>query len=96
VEVATELLAEVPTHRGVRLLGVAASNLTDGSTPLSLDLGDGASDEGWDAAYGAVDAIRNRFGSDVIGPATLAGNGESLGNSPWGPESDETTRGTRR
>jgi len=96
VEVATDLLAEVPTHRGVRLLGVAASNLTDGSTPLSLDLGDGASDEGWDAAYGAVDAIRNRFGSAVIGPATLAGNSESLGNSPWGPESDETTRGTRR
>ncbi|MFM7063305.1 MAG: DNA polymerase IV, partial [Actinomycetes bacterium] len=38
VAVADELLLSLPVHRGVRLLGVAAGNFTEGSEQLSLDL----------------------------------------------------------
>jgi len=95
VEVADELLFGLPIHRGVRLLGVAAGNFTEGSEQLSLNLfgaddGNGSGDEaaeaaGWDAAYVAVDAIRERFGSSSVGPATLAGRAGRPGDSPWGP-----------
>ena len=91
---ADELLFGLPVHRGVRLLGVAAGNFTEGAEQLSLDLF-GAGDEGpaagdttsadWDAAYDAVDAIRERFGSRSVGPATLAGRADRPGDSPWGP-----------
>ena len=94
VEVADELLFGLPVHRGVRLLGVAAGNFTEGSEQLSLDLF-GSDDEGqgvdgapaadWDTAYDAVDAIRERFGRRSVGPATLAGRADRPGDSPWGP-----------
>ena len=91
---ADELLFGLPVPRGVRLLGVAAGNFTEGSEQLSLDLF-GSDDEGqgvdgapaadWDAAYDAVDAIRERFGRRSVGPATLAGRADRPGDSPWGP-----------
>jgi hypothetical protein len=107
VEVADELLFGLPVHRGVRLLGVAAGNFTEGSEQLSLAFV-GSDDEGhgvdeapaadWDAAYDAVDAIRERFGSRSVGPATLAGRADRPGDSPWGPgkkpdQADGQTRG---
>ncbi|MFM7062621.1 MAG: DNA polymerase thumb domain-containing protein, partial [Actinomycetes bacterium] len=96
VAVADELLFSLPVHRGVRLLGVAAGNFTEGAEQLSLDLfgagddaGTGAAEEGggadWDAAYDAVDAIRERFGRTSVGPAALAGRPDQPGDSPWGP-----------
>lgn len=88
--------------RGVRLLGIGASGLTDEVVEqLSFDdlLGSGAvgSAGGGDgggsarqAADRAIDAIRDRFGSAAIGMATLAGDGrlgpKQRGAQAWGPD----------
>lgn len=91
VQVGAELLGALPVQRGVRLLGIGASGFADGAAQLEIDLdGDGAAAD-WDAANGAVDAIRDRFGSELIGPARLAGAPGALGANPWGPiQPDET------
>ncbi len=85
---AWKMLGALPVARGVRLVGVGVSNL--GRDPeqvqLSFGLDDGEGDDGWDAANVAVDAIRNRFGSDVIRPARLAGRTRRPGSAQWGPE----------
>jgi DNA polymerase IV len=76
VERSWELLGRLPVSRGVRLLGVGVSNLTK-EVPVrqmsldDLDTGGGVPDDSWDAANGAVDAIRSRFGPGVIGPGRL-------------------------
>ena len=85
---AKTLLAGVDPSPGVRLIGVSVSGLSDGGTrQLSLDdLGTAS----WDDANLAVDAIRARFGSAAIGPATLTGPGglraRRPGEQPWGPD----------
>jgi DNA polymerase-4 len=81
------LLAPLDPSPGVRLIGLSVSGLVDGGTrQLSLDdLGSPS----WDEANVAVDAIRARFGSGSIGPATLTGPGglriRRPGEQPWGP-----------
>jgi DNA polymerase-4 len=87
---AKSLLAGVDPSPGVRLIGISVSGLTDGGTrQLSLDDLSGGS---WDDANLAVDAIRARFGSTAIGPATLTGPGglrlRRPGEQPWGPDDD--------
>jgi DNA polymerase-4 len=87
VQEAKALLAAIDPSAGVRLIGVSVSGLSDGSArQLSLDDVDTGS---WDDANLAVDAIRARFGSSAIGPATLA-EADGLrvrteGDQPWGP-----------
>jgi DNA polymerase-4 len=84
---AKRLLAELDPSPGVRLIGVSVSGLSEGGTrQLTLDDLDTGS---WDDANEAVDAIRARFGSSAIGPATLA-EPDGLrvrreGDQPWGP-----------
>ena len=87
---AKTLLAGVDPSPGVRLIGISVSGLSDGGTrQLSLDDLGAAS---WDDANLAVDAIRARFGSAAIGPATLTGPGglraRRPGEQPWGPDDD--------
>ncbi|MDZ7734026.1 MAG: DNA polymerase IV [Acidimicrobiia bacterium] len=88
--VAKELLADVDPTPGVRLLGVSVSNLDAGAgRQLRLDDTDRAA---WDGAAGAVDAIRDRFGDDAIGPAASAGPGARRprrpGAQPSGPDEE--------
>ena len=95
--VALALLAPVDLSPGVRLLGVAISNL--GAPPphqLTLDLAEpaGGRDGPWDRATGAVDGIRARFGEAAVGPAALLAPGGAgglrtvrRGRAPWGPTS---------
>jgi DNA polymerase-4 len=88
--VACELLDQVDPSPGVRLLGVSASNLAakeaqqltlDDATPL------------WDEATRAVDEVRQRFGVDAVGPASLVGDGglrmKRRGEQQWGPGSEK-------
>jgi DNA polymerase-4 len=101
--VAAGLLDQVDVSAGVRLLGVAASNLIaapDRQLALALDVGTdgdesaGAGDRGtaWDQATGALDAVRERFGDRAVGPAVLLGeNGlrvKRQGDTQWGPAAD--------
>jgi DNA polymerase-4 len=88
--IAKVLLAQVDPSPGVRLLGVGITNFAGGTgEQLSLDdLGE-TERPGWDAATGAVDAIRDRFGDDAIVPAALTGRGvRRRGDQPWGPAAD--------
>jgi len=83
------LLVAIDTAGGVRLLGVSASQLTDPpEEQLSLD--DLSDDQEWDAAEQTIDAIRSRFGSASIGPASaVEGTGLRLvrrGAQQWGPD----------
>ncbi len=85
---AKELLSALDPRPGVRLIGVSVSGLVEGGTrQLTLDDLTGGS---WDDANEAVDAIRARFGSASIGPATLAGPGglhlRVDDDQQWGPD----------
>ncbi len=87
VRAATELLRRVDPTSGVRLLGIHVSQLADGAArQLSLDDIEAPS---WDDATGAIDAIRARFGSSAIVPASLAGpegiRVKRRGDQQWGP-----------
>ncbi len=93
--VASELLDAVDVGPGVRLLGVSVSGLTarsdGGARQLSFgDLGEGPGDRD-SAASGALDAVRARFGSEAVGPASLAGpdgvDVKRRGDTQWGPRS---------
>jgi DNA polymerase-4 len=92
VEHAWDLLGALPVSRGVRLLGVGVTNLTREApvVQLSLDEADGGAgaEATWDAANDAVDAIRSRFGADVIGPGRLVDSPGHPGARPWGPDAD--------
>jgi DNA polymerase-4 len=95
------LLGEVDLSPGVRLLGVGVSNLADaGAGPgqqMSLDLGDDGSSRGWRLGSAsvavAVDAIRERYGAQAVGPAALLGpRGLRIkrpGDTQWGPAGPE-------
>jgi DNA polymerase-4 len=92
---AKALLAGLDTSPGVRLLGVAVTNL--GADPVRQltfedalgggDDADGASSPGaWRAVTDAVDAIRDRFGDGAIAPGTVAERGLLRpGEQQWGP-----------
>ncbi len=59
-----------PERPRIRLLGVTVSGLTPGPARRQLGLLD-ARAKGWPELAGAVDAIRRRWGSESIEPATL-------------------------
>jgi DNA polymerase-4 len=93
------LLEAVDPTPGVRLLGVAGSNFGAPAEQLSLDdlfaadtAGAPATAGDWQAAEETVDAIRSRFGSSAIGPASAVdGQGLRLvrkGAQQWGPDQD--------
>jgi len=84
---ATELLEEVDTSTGVRLLGVSCSQL--GPPPArQLELLDGA-DDAQRLAADAVEGIRRRFGDRAVGSAALATAAglriKRQGDTQWGP-----------
>lgn len=96
--VGKRLLADVDVSAGVRLLGLSVSNLvTDAPRQLRLD---GTTDDDvghdveWSEATRTIDKIRERFGADAIGPASLV-RGEvgrsrlaplRRGEQQWGPD----------
>ena len=84
---AKELLAAVDPAPGVRLLGVAVSQLADDDA-RQLSFTDTAGAD-WDRADVAVDRIRDRFGADAVVPATLSGPDgirvKRRGDQQWGP-----------
>ena len=87
IRAADGLLRRIDPTPGVRLLGIHVSQLSEQSArQLSLEDVEAPS---WDDATGAVDAIRAKFGSDAIVPATLAGPEgiriKRRGDQQWGP-----------
>jgi DNA polymerase IV len=91
---ARALLAGIDPAPGVRLLGVTASGLVeDTGRQLSFDDVGGAA---WTEATGAVDAIRERFGDEAIGPASAVGRHglrvKRAGAAPWGPDDEQPPR----
>lgn len=90
-----DLLAQVDLSGGVRLLGLAVSQLDGGDArQLSLDEllspTEGARPADWPGAEEALDAVRARFGATALGPASLAGPGglriARRGQQQWGPD----------
>lgn len=74
---------------GVRLVGVAGSNLGPAFHQLTLD--DAGDDVGgFGATDVALDLIRDRFGADAIGPASAVRGGRvrnvKRGEQQWGPD----------
>jgi DNA polymerase-4 len=85
---AHQLLDTVDVTPGIRLLGVAATGLSqEGPRQLSLD---SDADVSWDEASRAVDDIRDRFGDEAIGLARTLGPHGVLpvrrGQQAWGPD----------
>jgi DNA polymerase-4 len=108
------LLALVDLSPGVRLVGVSGSQLGQPVEQLGLfGLADAAAggiapdaatvDSAWGEASEALDSIRDRFGSDAIGPASVvAGRRQRTkpGSALWGPGTGQggaadDERGTR-
>ena len=86
-KVANGLLGTVDVGRGVRLLGVSASNLVAGpAVQLRLD-----GEAGGEPVGKAVEDVRRRFGEAAVGPAALVAGGggglglRRLGDQQWGP-----------
>ncbi len=97
VKAVEPLLQAIDASRGVRLLGVSASNFGAVAEQMSLDdLFDSvpAADQEWQAAEETMDAIRSRFGSSAIGPASAVGaDGLRLvrrGAQQWGPDQEKS------
>ncbi len=93
--VGRSLLTGVDPAPGVRLLGLSVSHL-DGDRARQLSLDDLLADDGglrstadWERAESTMDAIRARFGSAAVGPASLSGvDGLRItrrGAQQWGP-----------
>ncbi|MFN8039248.1 MAG: DNA polymerase IV [Acidimicrobiales bacterium] len=84
-------LAEAGEPRQLRLDDLFASD-GDAAAGAADRAGPGArspADADWEEAEAAVDAIRARFGTGAIGPATLVGEGglrrKRRGEQQWGP-----------
>lgn len=94
--VSRALFAKVDPVAGIRLIGVAVSQLGADAPgeQLSFDAmgGPDAVDEDWTRAEAVVDEIRARFGARSVGPASLAGpDGLRVarrGDQQWGPDHD--------
>jgi len=91
------LLGAIDPSRGVRLLGISASNFGAAAEQMSLDdLFDSApaAEQEWQAAEETMDAIRTRFGSTAIGPASaVSADGLRLvrrGAQQWGPDQEKS------
>ena len=99
---ATGLLESIDPGPGVRLFGIAVSNLDqDGPRQLSLEE---VEKPGWVEASRALDEVRERFGDRAVGPAALIGDGgmrtKRRGDTQWGPleggaAADKNPRPTR-
>lgn len=88
---ADALLAGVKLDAAVRLLGISTSNFGEPAEQLSFeDLLSASTPANWTTATAAIDAIRERFGSTAIGPAsTVEAGGLRLtrtGAQQWGPD----------
>lgn len=83
------LLHALDTSPGVRLLGVSGSNFGDRAQQLSLLDDPGTRSESSRSAA-AIDQIRDRFGSNAIGPASSMSDGGvrvvRKGAQQWGPD----------
>jgi len=83
LEIARELLDAIEVDRGVRLLGVSLSHLAPVAVEqATLDLGDGevadlSRVERRAQVERAVDAVRDRFGTRSVGPASVVRKGRS-------------------
>jgi DNA polymerase IV len=66
---AVALLDKIDITGGIRLLGVSVSNLTAGAAHQASLFGDDATKEDGGAVQSVVDAVRQRFGPDSLGPA---------------------------
>ena len=92
---AVALLESIDPGPGVRLLGVAMSNLSEGAARQLSLLAEtapptsGASPADWERATVAMDEIRSRFGEAAVGPAALLGTRglrvKRRGDTQWGP-----------
>ena len=92
VGAARELLAQIDTAPGVRLLGVSGSGLVQASA-RQLTLED--EPDSSDAAERVADEIRDRFGASAIGAAAAIRRGRRTrspaeSHQPWGPDSAGT------
>jgi DNA polymerase IV len=67
---ALALLDKVDTAGGLRLLGVSVSNLTAGAAHQESLLGDEPALESSTPIQSVVDAVRARYGSEALGPAS--------------------------
>ena len=79
---------------GIRLLGVSASNLGEIHRQLSFDELIEGGQRG--STQGALDAIRQRYGSHAIGPASAVGprgvRNVERGGQQWGPDTERSPR----
>ena len=97
------LLANIDPTPGVRLIGIHSSNFGEPAEQLTFDdlLAAPAvvSPQDWVDASAAIDAIRERFGSTAIGPAsTVSSRGMRpvrKGAQQWGPDHDRHGPGDR-
>ena len=83
------IMETIDPSPGIRLVGVSGSNLGPVFHQLTLDeAADDAPVHG--AADAALDVIRDRFGSDAIGPASAVQGGKvrnvKRGGQQWGPD----------
>jgi DNA polymerase IV len=89
--IASSLLDQVDVSPGVRLFGVSVSNLVeDSARQLSLDdVEQTSGDAGWTATTHAIDAVRDKFGANAVGPAAILDDRglrtKRAGEQQWGP-----------
>jgi DNA polymerase-4 len=89
VDLLGPIMESIDPTPGVRLIGVAGSNLGTVHHQLTFDeVADEAPE--WGARSAAIDEIRERFGSAAIGPASaVRGDGLRVvrkGAQQWGPD----------
>ncbi|MGH9056108.1 MAG: DNA polymerase IV [Acidimicrobiales bacterium] len=86
---AASLLDGVDVDPGVRLLGVGVSNLVRGDAGAGEQMSFDVGATSWRTASGAVEAVRQRFGDEMVGPAALLGaqglHVKRPGDTQWGP-----------
>jgi DNA polymerase IV len=96
IDAVEPMLRRIDVAPGVRLLGVSVSGFGEPAEQLTLDdmLAQGSGERAvaadWVAAAGTIDAIRERFGTASIGPASaISDDGLRLvrpGAQQWGPD----------
>lgn len=95
VRVVEPMLAALAVGRGIRLVGVSASNLSTPAGQLSLlkELGSAESatvddvERAWAPASDAIDEIRHKFGAEAIGPGSAVVSRRR--STPWGPRKSD-------